>query len=419
MQLDPSESFSNMGKLKVDVMDASDLPAADRNGFSDPYCKFLLNGKDIYKTDKQKKTLHPVWNESFEVPIRSRTAANFEVWVYDWDFGDKADFLGKATIDLANLEPLQRKQVELPLDGKSGMVKLRMLFTPDFIQRTRQGSSTFHGTFAVPGKVVGAPIKGVTKGVGAVGGGISKAGSFLGKGFRRKSRAADNPMLVEEEGDTHTSNGATSPMPSTPTIAVDGPADGNNIPGTPSPHMRNKSGGAASMYSNAGNSPGGAEAGVASMTVMSATDFPPASSIYVRISAERPGKGVKEVHKTKHLKPSDGRSVNWGESESFKAPCSADTLFKILVAGHKTLGHDDDLGEATFFISDQGSGSEQTVNVGSGKVVIRSSFTSADAASTMTSRTSGLKRGLGFGTIKRDSRDIRERSVTPTGPPPS
>lgn len=77
MQLDPSESINNMGKLRVDVLDATDLPAADRNGFSDPYCKFELNGKEVYKTDKQKKTLHPAWNEYFEVDVASRVAADF------------------------------------------------------------------------------------------------------------------------------------------------------------------------------------------------------------------------------------------------------------------------------------------------------------------------------------------------------
>jgi hypothetical protein len=419
MQLDPSESFTNMGTLRVDVMDAADLPAADRNGYSDPYCKFILNGKDVHKTDKQKKTLHPSWNETFEVPVRSRTAANFEVWVYDWDFGDKADFLGKAAINLAELEPFQRKEVRLPLDGKSGAVRLRMLFTPDFIQRTRQGSSTFHGTFAVPGKVVGAPIKGVTKGVGAVGGGITKAGSFLGKGFRRKSRAAESSQLVDDDAGNGavTPNGATSPLPTTPSIAVDGPADGNDIPGTPSPHMRNRSTGAASMHSQFGNSPGGAEAGMGNLSILSASDFPPAANIYVRISTEKPGKGVKEVHKTKHIKAVEGKGFNWGEGESFKTPCSADSSFKIIAASHKTLGHDEELGEGTFFISDQGSGSEQTVKVGSGKVVVRSSFMAADAMSTMTNKTGGLKKGLGFGTLKRDSRDMRERSVTPSGPP--
>jgi hypothetical protein len=418
MKLDPSESFSNMGKLRVDVMDGADLPAADRNGFSDPYCKFILNGKDVHKTDKQKKTLHPAWNETFEVPVRSRTAANFEVWVYDWDFGDKADFLGKAAIDLASLEPLQRKEVSLPLDGKSGVVRLRMMFTPDFIQRTRQGSSTFHGTFAVPGKVVGAPVKGVAMGVGAVGGGISKAGSFLGKGFKRKSRTQDSHAVADVGETSPTSNGAAPMSPGTPLIAVDGPTDSSDIPGTPSPHMRNKSWGAASMHSNFGNSPGGAEAGVGSFTIISASDFPPSANLYVRVSTDRPnGKGAKEVHKTKHLKPTDGKNFTWGEGESFKTPCNADSLFKIIVASHKTLGHDDELGEGTFYVSDQGTGSEQTIKAGAGKVVVRSSFTAADAMSTMT--TSKLKRGLGFGTIKRDSRDSRERSVTPTGPPAS
>jgi Ca2+-dependent lipid-binding protein len=77
MQLDPSESINNMGRLRVDVLDATDLPAADRNGYSDPYCKFELNGKDIFKTQKQKKTLHPAWNEFFEVDVPSRVAADF------------------------------------------------------------------------------------------------------------------------------------------------------------------------------------------------------------------------------------------------------------------------------------------------------------------------------------------------------
>ncbi len=130
MSLDPSESINNMGDLRVDVLDASDLPSADRNGYSDPYCKFDLNGKDVFKTKVQKKTLHPEWNEFFEVPITSRTAAKFVCTVYDWDFGEKADFLGAAEIPLDLLTPFSAEVIKLRLDGKSGEVRLRLLFKP-------------------------------------------------------------------------------------------------------------------------------------------------------------------------------------------------------------------------------------------------------------------------------------------------
>lgn len=86
MELDPSESFNNSGTLRVDVLDAADLPAADRNGYSDPYCKFFLDGKEVYKTATQKKTLHPAWNEFFEVqvsslyPTRSSKVCHYQLW---------------------------------------------------------------------------------------------------------------------------------------------------------------------------------------------------------------------------------------------------------------------------------------------------------------------------------------------------
>lgn len=411
MKLDPSESFNNMGNLRVDVCDAADLPAADRNGFSDPYCKFFLNGKDVYKTDKQKKTLHPAWNETFDVAIRSRTAAKFEVHVFDWDFGDKADFLGKAEINLETLEPFQRKEVKLALDGASGVVRLNLLFKPDFVQRTRQGSSTFQGTFAVPGKIVGAPVKGVGKVGSALGGGVMK----FGRGFsRRKSRAGETSPGAEMDGARSGFNTPTNAEESLPVIAVDGPGStGTSMPGTPSPHARNKSTGANSLHSMYGTSPGGADSGMGSVSILSASGFPPSANIQAHIALLRgPGGKDKEVHKTKAIKAADG-TVNWGEAEALRTPCTADAQFRILVKDHSTFGRDDELGEGTFFVSDQGRGSEQTVVVGSGKVVVRSSFIAADAMSTATSP-KGLRRGHLFGaSSKRDSRD---RSVTPSGP---
>lgn len=92
MKLDPSESINNMGTLRVDILDAANLPSADRNGKSDPYCVFSLDGKEVHKTKVQKKNLHPVWNEVFETKVASRTAANLTCEIFDWDIGSKVCF---------------------------------------------------------------------------------------------------------------------------------------------------------------------------------------------------------------------------------------------------------------------------------------------------------------------------------------
>jgi Ca2+-dependent lipid-binding protein len=370
MRLDPSESFNNQGTLRVDVLDAADLPAADRNGYSDPYCKFVLNDKEVYKTKTQKKTLHPAWNEYFEVPVRSRTAADFVCNVYDWDFGEKADFLGKTAINLEILEPFVAQEMTLGLDGPSGAIRLRMLFKPDYVVRSRQGSSTFSGTFAVPGKIIGAPVKGVGKGAAFVGGNVVRAGTFLGRGFkRRKSRGAQG----EEDG----SFDYERPSVDAPMISVEGDSARPTTPVKSEHHNRHRSWGAQSFASRIGESAspgGGAEQGTANITILGADGFPPGTNVRVFVRL-----GNRDVHKTDHIKTATG-SVEFPD-ESFKVACTADQFFKITVKDHSTFGRDDELGEASFTIDDTATGSEKNVGVGKGMVVIRSSFTPADAAS--------------------------------------
>ena len=251
MQLDPAESINNMGNLRVDVLNAENLPAADRNGYSDPYCKFELDGKQIYKTKIVKKTLNPAWNEFFECPVRSRTGANFKVRIMDWDFGDKADFLGEAAINLELLDPFKPQEVTLGLDGKSGKIRLRLLFKPDYVLRSRQGSSTFSGTFSTPAKIVGAPVKGV----GMVGGGVVKGASFLRHGFKGKKTAGvdEGNELVEPE---ELVNGESfEPSQRAAPITNDGLSFPQAVPQTP-PHSRSRSIGGASTLSEKGGTPG-------------------------------------------------------------------------------------------------------------------------------------------------------------------
>lgn len=405
MKLDPSESINNQGNLRVDVLDAADLPAADRNGYSDPYCKFNLNGKEVFKSKTQKKTLHPAWNEYFEIPIRSRTAAEFEVSVYDWDFGDKADFLGKATINLDMLEPFRRQEVTLGLDGKSGTVRLGMLFKPDYVTRARQGSSTFHGTFAAPGKIVGAPVKGVGKGAVFVGGNVVRGASFLGRGFRRrKSNAEQNEAEEVITDDTPLPGAPLSEQQSAdyPSVQVEGAS-----PGTP--HSRSRS------FGNATSPP--AETGTASISVLSASGFPSGTKVEVKILHDGP-QGLKEIIRTKPLK-TKGEEVSWADSHLEKRiNCTADSGFRAVVSDHHTFGGGEELGEAQFFIDDQGTGGEKEIKVGSGSVVVRSSWrpNTADSAS-MLGSIRGSPGGANLsGSVRRSFMGRRERSVTPSAP---
>ncbi|KAL8951760.1 MAG: hypothetical protein Q9222_002281 [Ikaeria aurantiellina] len=366
MQLDPSESINNQGNLRVDVLDADDLPAADRNGFSDPYCKFDLNGKEIYKTKIQKKTLHPAWNEYFECPVISRTAAKFNVRVMDWDFGDKADLLGTAEINLELLDPFKPKEVILGLDGKSGVLRLKLLFKPDYVTRSRQGSSTFSGTFAAPGKVIGAPVKGV----GMVGGGVVKGASFLRHGFRGKkdsSRDASNSLTSAPEMEQMT-NGERAGTPRIEEPIADGsPA----LPPQTPPHARSRSFGGASIASAADGTPSKSESGAAIFTILAASGFPQGAKVQVHVKQVSSPKGGKEVHKTKSIKSTAGQ-VEW-DHEMFQVNCSADTQFQVSVKDDKMFG-DELLGETLFFVDDSSTGVEKAVKIGEGEVTLKTTF---------------------------------------------
>lgn len=364
MRLDPSESINNMGVLRVDILDAAELPAADRNGYSDPYCKFRLNEKEVHKTETQKKTLHPAWNETFETMVSSRTAANFRLDVYDWDFGNKADYLGGCNIDLATLEPFAQREYRLPLDGKSGVVRLKMTFKPSYVTRSRQGSSTFHGTFAPAGKVVGAPVKGVAK----VGGGVAKGASLIKRGILGRG-SKDEPATVNGTQNFDTLDIGSPMSPASPAKSTILSSDvGSPVPSSTA-HTRQPSY-ASTMNNGVGRS---AENGTASFIIVSASGFPENADVQVHVNMKGAKGKTKELYKTKHLKPKDG-IVQYGDSENFKVTCSADTTFQMLVKDHEVF-RDKELGEGMFFVSDQGSGSEQTVKIGNGSVVVRSSFT--------------------------------------------
>ncbi|EKJ67966.1 hypothetical protein FPSE_11777 [Fusarium pseudograminearum CS3096] len=411
MQLDPSESINNMGTLRVDVLDAAELPSADRNGKSDPYCKFELNGQEIHKTKVQKKTLNPTWNEYFEVNVPSRTSAQFKLTVWDYDFADKPDFLGAADINLESLDPFRPSETRYILDGKSGSVRIRLLFRPAYVQRARQGTSTFGGTFSsAPGRIVtgvaGAPIKGGAAVAGVVGHGVGRGASFLRRGiFNKKDN--NNNDVIEEDSETvepqglspNGSAGANGGLRRSPAINEDGSSNGSRPP-TSNGHVRSKSIGQSSVHSA---NPGAAPSGTASFTVVDASGFPPASDLYIVITQLNPKE--KTVGKTKHFKSNSGQ---WTFGETFKVPCSPDTQFKIEAKGQHTFSSDDDLGEHIYFVDESGSSVAKELSVGSGTVTLKSSFQSNEANLVPDSPKAHMRRSF---MSKRDGRTSRE--VTP------
>lgn len=294
-------------------------------------------------------------------------------------------------------------------EGKFGELRLRMVFKPDYVTRTRQGSSTFHGTFAAPGKLVtgvaGAPLK-----VGGFAvGGITKGASFLKKNAfgRSKSSAGqdEDPVIVEPEVERTTTNQTTKRptssgsairdtddaderLLSTPNRNGGSSSSGGGLSPISPPHQRSRS--TSSQRSVPGVIGSGPESGTATVRLLSASGFPPGANLQVRIRALDKN---KDLLKSKAAKSSSG-DVQF--DESFTVQCLANQQFRIFVKDNHVF-KDVDLGEGLFVIDDTGSGQETVVPVGEGRVTLKTSFKNSDAASTespKTARRGGLlKRG--------------------------
>uniref|UniRef100_A0A4W3JS54 Multiple C2 and transmembrane domain containing 1 n=1 Tax=Callorhinchus milii TaxID=7868 RepID=A0A4W3JS54_CALMI len=70
---------------------------------SDPYVKFKIAGKEVFRSKTIHKNLNPVWNEETTLLIEN-IAEPLYVKVYDYDFGLQDDFMGSAYLDLSKLE---------------------------------------------------------------------------------------------------------------------------------------------------------------------------------------------------------------------------------------------------------------------------------------------------------------------------
>uniref|UniRef100_A0A8C2JPG1 Multiple C2 domains, transmembrane 2a n=1 Tax=Cyprinus carpio TaxID=7962 RepID=A0A8C2JPG1_CYPCA len=88
-------------------------------GTSDPFIKFKLDGKNIYKSKVVNKNLNPIWNELFSFPIRDLDQT-LHLKVYDRDLRSN-DFMGSSSFPLNKLELDRIIPLTLPLEDPNSV----------------------------------------------------------------------------------------------------------------------------------------------------------------------------------------------------------------------------------------------------------------------------------------------------------
>ncbi|NWT17227.1 MCTP1 protein, partial [Vireo altiloquus] len=124
-----------MYQLNVTLRRGQNLAARDRGGTSDPYVKFKLGGKEVFRSKTVHKNLNPVWEEKASILIDNLREPLY-IKVFDYDFGLQDDFIGSAFLDLTSLELNRQTDVTLSLkdphypDHDLGSIFLSVLLAP-------------------------------------------------------------------------------------------------------------------------------------------------------------------------------------------------------------------------------------------------------------------------------------------------
>uniref|UniRef100_A0A3Q0QS38 Multiple C2 and transmembrane domain containing 1 n=1 Tax=Amphilophus citrinellus TaxID=61819 RepID=A0A3Q0QS38_AMPCI len=131
----PERARSGMYKLEIELKRGHNLAVRDRAGTSDPYVKFKLAGKEVFRSKIIHKNLNPVWDEKTTLIMDSLSEPLY-VKVFDYDFGLQDDFMGSAFLYLESLEQQRTIPVTLVLkdpqypDHDLGTLELAVNLTP-------------------------------------------------------------------------------------------------------------------------------------------------------------------------------------------------------------------------------------------------------------------------------------------------
>nr|XP_008531023.1 PREDICTED: multiple C2 and transmembrane domain-containing protein 1 isoform X10 [Equus przewalskii] len=102
---------------------------------SDPYVKFKIGRKEVFRSKIIHKNLNPVWEEKACILVEHLREPLY-IKVFDYDFGLQDDFMGSAFLDLTQLELNRPTDVTLTLkdphypDHDLGIILLSVVLTP-------------------------------------------------------------------------------------------------------------------------------------------------------------------------------------------------------------------------------------------------------------------------------------------------
>ncbi|KAG1971426.1 multiple C2 and transmembrane domain-containing protein [Pimephales promelas] len=106
--------ISAMYQLDIVLKRGNNLAIRDRGGTSDPYVKFKIAGKEVFRSKIIHKNLNPVWDERVCLIVDNLQEPLY-IKVFDYDFGLQDDFMGSAYLYLESLEHLRPLDVRLDL----------------------------------------------------------------------------------------------------------------------------------------------------------------------------------------------------------------------------------------------------------------------------------------------------------------
>uniref|UniRef100_A0AAQ5WXQ5 C2 domain-containing protein n=1 Tax=Amphiprion ocellaris TaxID=80972 RepID=A0AAQ5WXQ5_AMPOC len=110
----PQPPSPAMYQLDIVLKKGKNLAIRDRTGTSDPYVKFKIAGKEVFRSKTIHKNLNPVWDERVSLLVETLRDPLY-VKVFDYDFGLQDDFMGSAYLHLESLEHQRTLDVTLDL----------------------------------------------------------------------------------------------------------------------------------------------------------------------------------------------------------------------------------------------------------------------------------------------------------------